>query len=295
ATRGRALVGRFYELFCDGGSFYAKDAGQWVGLQVAKSGAFTVEVTLTPAETVPKARGVVFAFDDDKGEDVALLQDKSGLSLRLAGGQPVHLFAPEAGKPVHVLVACGKEKWAAYRDGQPAGTGPLAAGTPPWGARQLVMGASWSGAEPWRGRLEGVALFPRVLTAEEAAGEAAAIKAVQAARKPAKTVRLQGTLVRQAITSSLEQIRPYTRSLTVAEYKVGKVLAGDWKPPTIRVLHWMIMDGKRLPIADRKPGAAVELDVEPLDEHPQLESCRRDEIEDDTDADLFYCESETNP
>lgn len=56
------------------------------------------------------------------------------------------------------------------------------------------------------------------------------------------------------------------------------------------------MDGKRLPIADRKLGAAVELSVERLEEHPQLECCRRDEItEGDIGADLFYCESETDP
>ncbi len=132
------------------------------------------------------------------------------------------------------------------------------------------MGATWSGADPWRGRMEGIAVFPRALTAGEAAGEAAAIKALQAGRKPATTVRFQGTLVRQAKTSALEDIRPYTRSLTAAEYKVEQVLAGEWNQPTITVLHWMIMDGKRLPIADRKLGTAVELSVEPLDGQPPI-------------------------
>ena len=42
APRGRALFGRFYDLVCDGGSFCARDAGTWVGLQVAKSGTFTI-------------------------------------------------------------------------------------------------------------------------------------------------------------------------------------------------------------------------------------------------------------
>ena len=296
ATRGRALLGRFSELVCHGGSFHAADAGTWAGLQLAKSGGFTLEVTLTPAEAQPKAPGVVVAFGDDQGEDFALLQDKVGLSLRLGNAKSIALFAPAAGKPVHVLIACDKQKWSAYRDGKPVGSGPLAAGLPAWGNRQIVMGAAWSGDEPWRGRMEAVALFPRALTAEEAAGQAAAIQAVQAVRKPAATVRFKGTLVRQAKTSGLDEIRPYTRSLTVAEYKVGQVLAGEWKQPTLTVLHWMIMDGKRLPIADRKAGTTVELSVEPLAEHPQLESCRRDELADaDLDAELFYCESETGP
>lgn len=296
APRGRGLFGRFHELVCDDGSFHARDAGPWIGLQVAKSAAFTLEVTLTPAPAPPKSLGVVLAYGDDAGEDAALLQDKNGLSLRLGGTQPIVLFAPEAGKSVHVLIACGNDKWVAYRDGQPVHSGPLAASASAWGTRQFVMGANWSGADPWHGRMEGIAVFPKALTAGEAAGEAAAIRALQAGRKPATTVRFQGTLVRQAKTSALEDIRPYTRSLTAAEYKIKRVLAGEWNQPDITVLHWMIMDGKRLPIADRKLGTEVELSVERLEEHPQLESCRRDEItEGDIAADLFYCESETDP
>jgi hypothetical protein len=292
APRGRGLLGRFHELICDGGSFHARDAGPWLGLQVAKSGAFTFEVTLTPAEAPAKTPGVVLAYGDDEGEDAALLQDKTGLSLRLRGTPPVVLFAAEAGKPVHVLITRDKEQWVAYRDGRQAGSGPLAASAPAWGTRQFVMGAAWSGSEPWRGRMEGIAVFPRALTAAEATGEAAASRALQAGRKPASTLRFRGTLVRQAKTSALEAIRPYTRSLSAAEYKIEEVLAGEWKEPSITVLHWMIMDSKRLPIADRKSGTAVELSVERLDQHPQLEECRRDELEGDIDADLFYCESD---
>lgn len=291
APRGRGLFGRFHDLVCNGGSFHARNAGTWIGLQVAKSGTFTIEVTLLPAEAQPATRGVVLAYSDDEGEDFALLQDKTGLVMRSGATQPVELFAPEAGKTVHVLVACDKDKWTAYRDGLAVRSGQFAAATRPWGTRQLVMGAAWSGAEPWTGRMEGIAVFPRVLNAGEAAAEAAGMKALQAGRKPATTVRFKGTLVRQAKTSGIEEIRPYTRSLTVAKYRVDHVLAGEWKQPAIKVLHWMIMDGKRLPIADRKLGEAVEVKVERYSDHPQLESCRRDEFEDDIDAD-FYCESE---
>ena len=292
APRGRGLLGRFNDLVCDGGSFHAQQAGPWIGLQVAKSGAFTLEVTLTPAQAPLKTPGVVLAYGDDAAEDAALLQDKGGLSLRLGGTQLIKLLEPEAGKPVHVLIACDKEKWVAYRDGRTVQSGPLAASAPAWGARQLVMGAAWSGADPWRGRMEELAVFPRALTAEEAAGEAAASKALQAGRKPATTVRFRGTVLRQAKTSDLVAIRPYTRSMTAAEYKVEQVLEGEWKQPTITVLHWMIMDSKRLPIADRKLDTAVELSVERLDQQPQLVECRSDELEGDIDADLFYCESE---
>lgn len=293
APRGFALFGRFYDLVCDGGFFFARNVGPWIGIQVAKSREVTIEVTLTLAEKRPKTRGVVLAYGDDKGEDVALIQDKAGLSLRWGAKQTVELFAPEVGKPVHVLVACDKQKWVVYRDGRPLRSGRWADEVPAWGTRHLLLGAAWSGVDPWRGRLEGIALFPRALTPDEAAGEAAASSGLRAGRKPATAVRFQGVLVRQAKTANLKAIQPYTRSMTVAEYKVEKLLAGEWKEPTIKVLHWMIMDGKRLPLADRAPGARVELAVEPLGEHPQLESCRRDDdLDGEIAADIFYCESE---
>jgi len=295
AARGRSLLGRCHELFCDGGSFVATDAGTWIGMQVAKSGMFTFEATLLPAVASPTTTGVVLAYADDQGEDAALVQDKNGLSLRLGGAQLIPLFALDAAKPVHIVIACGKNQWSAYRDGKPCGSGPLAAGGPAWGTRQLVMGAAWTGAEPWHGRMEAVAVFPKALSAGEAAAQAASSKQLRAGRKPASIIRFTGTLVRQAKTSELKDIRPYTRSLTAVEYKVEKVLAGEWKQPTITVLHWMIMDGKRLSIADREAGATVQLSVEPLNQHPELESCRRDEM---TDGELvtnpFYCESEAS-
>ena len=135
--------------------------------------------------------------------------------------KPIALFAPEAGKPVHVLVACDKEKWAAYRDGR-AGRHRAAAGRRGrWEPRELVMGAAWSGADPWRGRMEGDrGVSPCADGRGSGRQKRPRCRALQAGRKPATTVRFKGTLVRQARTSTLEEIRPYTRSLTAAEYKV---------------------------------------------------------------------------
>lgn len=290
APRGQAHVGRFYDLVCDGGSFLMKDVGQWIGSQIEKSGAFTLEVMIKPAEAAPTMRGVVLAYCDEKGEEVAILQDQNGLALRLANAEPVGLFTPVAGTPVHLLIACDKDKWTAYRDGLPVRSGAVPGGRTAWSTRNLVIGASGAGAEAWRGRVEDIAVFSKALSAEEAKNEAAASRTNQAGRKPARVLRFKGTLVRQAITSDVAQIRPYTRSLSAAEYKIEKVLEGEWKESTITVFHWMILDGKRLPIADRKPGTVVELSVENMGDHPQLESCRRDEIEGDVSAELFYRE-----
>jgi hypothetical protein len=226
------------------------------------------------------------------GESFALRQQGGGLVMTL-GGDAMELFAVEAGKPVHVLVSCGADEWTAYRDGKKAASGTRPAARVSWEQADLVMGSQADGAQPWRGRMEAVAIFPAALTAENAASQAEAAAVLRAGRAEVTALKFRGSLLRQASTSSLEDIRPYSRSLTAAEYKVDAVLSGDWKEPTITVLHWMIMDGKRLPLADRKPGTAVELSVRPLAQQPQLEGSRRDELPDtDLDAELFYCETE---
>lgn len=294
--RGRSLIGSSNELVCAGGSFLAPGVGAWIGREIARSGTFSLEATLTPAGKAPVEPAVVLSYANADGEDVALLLDASGLVLRLPGNPPVPLFAVQAGQPVHLLVLSNGERWLVYRDGVRAAAGTLENPTPAWGERELAIGAAWDGSDPWLGRIESIALFPRALPPDQAAAQAAAIRASMANREAVASVRFRGTLVRQAETPDLEAVRPYTRSLTLAEYKVDEVLAGDWDKPAITVLHWMIMDAERLPIADRTPGARVELTVEPFSSHPQLQDSRRDEFtETDFTAVLFYCESEVVP
>jgi hypothetical protein len=289
AARGRALPGSAFEMVCDGGSFLARDAGKWIGTKLATAPGFAVEATIVPSLGRPESPATVLSY----GESFALRQQGAGLSMTLGGGDAVELFPVEAGKPVHVLISCGGKEWTAYRDGKKAAAGTMPATRASWAQADLVMGSQADGTQPWRGRMEAVAIFPLALTAENAASQADAAAALRAGRPNVTALRFSGTLVRQASTSSLEDIRPYSRSLTAAEYKVDAVLSGDWKEPTITVLHWMIMDGKRLPLADRKPGTAVELSVRPLAQQPQLEGSRRDELPDtDLDAELFYCETE---
>lgn len=295
APRGPAHVGRDFDLLCDGGSFLMKDAGHWIGSQVSKAGSFTLELMMRPRKATPSERGVVLAFCDDNGEDVSVLQDQTGLRIQFGTAEPVALFTPISETSVHLLIACDSEKWTAYRDGLPIQTGLAPAGTAAWGSRNLVIGSACSGKDPWLGRVEAIAVFAKALTADEAKVEATTSHGLIAGRKPARTLHFRGTLLKQANTSDVVQIRPYTRSLTAVEYKIDKLIAGEWKEPTITVYHWMILDGKRLPIADRLPGAVVEMSVENLDDHPQLESFRRDDIEGDISAELFYRETEIAP
>jgi hypothetical protein len=292
--RGRAIYGRHHEWLCDGGSFVTKSGCAWLASQVDKAGTFSLELTLAPRTKANQGRTVAWSFGGEAADAVALEQEGAQWRLRLkTAKEPLPLFTRETAAPFHLVVCAGNGAWRAYVDGKPAGQGTLGGNAAGWGEGNVALGASGSGAQSWRGRIEGVAVYPRMLGADEAAQQAAAMQARRAQRQPATVVRFRGTLVRQAETSALEAIRPYTRSLTMAVYKVEQVLAGEWKQPMILVLHWALMDSVRLPLADRKPGAKSELSVELLAEHPELEPNRRDELPDvNLEADVFYCEFE---
>jgi hypothetical protein len=53
---------------------------------------------------------------------------------------------------------------------------------------------------------------------------------------------------------------------------VEKVVSGQYKPKTIRVAHWVILNGETLPVAAAKPGDKTRLTFEPFEANPQLAS-----------------------
>jgi hypothetical protein len=123
---------------------------------------------------------------------VALEQDDVRWCLRHGKiKEPLTLFSRDTNAPFHLLVTAGDGAWRAYVDGKLAGEGKLVGSAADWGAGRLVLGASTSGANPWRGRVEGVAVYPRILGADEAAAQAAAMKARRTKRQPAKVVRFR--------------------------------------------------------------------------------------------------------
>ncbi|MEO1367215.1 MAG: hypothetical protein AAFX50_08550, partial [Acidobacteriota bacterium] len=143
----------------------------------------------------------------------------------------------------------------------------LGAEGPPAGADAEVL------HRPWRGRLEGVAVYGRAFDlaqARESRGRFAELRD----RRAALPVRTEGaTLVRRAEVPSLEQIAPYREALAVFEYRA------DGGEP-FAVVHRVLLDGRRTAMADLAPGTRVELRLEPFSEQTQLESLYLSELAD---------------
>jgi hypothetical protein len=70
---------------------------------------------------------------------------------------------------------------------------------------------------------------------------------------------------------SLREISPYRSALIVCEWRVTQVLAGEPPGDHLRLAHWALRDGERMPITAAAAGFAAQLRVEPLVGTSQIE------------------------
>ncbi|MBT3377638.1 MAG: hypothetical protein HN742_42365 [Lentisphaerae bacterium] len=100
---------------------------------------------------------------------------------------------------------------------------------------------------------------------------------------------------------SLKQIAPYREALACSECAVTawkaagarKGAPGEPAPKRIRIVQWVILDGKTQPVAKRAAGSKVRLHLEPFDMNPQLERFYlSDTLEEDFDVPLYFAADE---
>jgi len=292
--RDRARVGRNYEWLCDGGSFQFRDGNAFIATAVARTGAFTIEATITPLEIPAATTGTIISYGKGDLEHVSLVQQGATLALRLGSAAPLPMTTLAADVRVQVVVACAAGAWRLFRDGLPAGDGMLPA-VAAWTPAKLTIGATDARTEPWRGRVEGVALYARALTAEDAVRQVAATVATARDVPPTTSVRFRGTLIQQATTPATTRLGTYSRVLTASEYRITGMIAGNYAQPTIRVFHWAILNRTRLPLADRQPGSEHEMTVSPFADQPHLKAELQANLDDAAEAPLYYSEGVGQP
>jgi len=110
------------------------------------------------------------------------------------------------------------------------------------------------------------------LSATEIEQQAGAFTRLLAARKEPPRLRIIGKLKARSDTPKPERILPYYQALGVYEYAVEEVKEGKYDGPVVLVAHWVIMQRKKLPVAERPIGASIELLLEPYDSNPQLKN-----------------------
>jgi VanZ family protein len=154
----------------------------------AQAGDVSVELWIRPSREPDDRLGQIFSFFDGEAvEPLLVSQWKSGLVIRNrvpegAAGRRYRelgsLGLAFRGHPLMVTLTSGQAGTSLYLDGRETehrSNIPIIAAGERFGGR-LVLGNSASGNTPWHGELLGVAIYRRVLPAEEVASHHAVAK-----------------------------------------------------------------------------------------------------------------------
>ena len=275
ASRDAARYGRFGQLLLDGGSYEAEP--EFAGAAAAHlraQPAATFEALILPSQyegTTPNGQlttifsGADFTIGEDSGH---LVMVKSTASWKGKVALPA--------VPYHLAVTRSAEGFEAHVNGEPIELEPVAGGSTKPGPDSLAFGGGWNG-----GLLQ-VALYDRIITAEEIAGNAHAAQARIATFPPApQRVKVQAKLVEVSPMPTPEGISPYTGALVAYAYEVEKVLEGTLASKTVLVKHWAMLGEKVVQGFPREAGKSYDLVIERETDHPQLKGER---VIDDTTA-----------
>ncbi len=195
------------------------------------------------------------------------------------------------GEPLHLVVTYAPGDMRAYVDGEPAGEWPVTGDFFNWRRYPLVFGEDLVVAPGTMARVEGVAIYGRILDADEARENFLRYQALRAARQPVARTVVEAELIRRSKAPSLVEINPYREALATHEWRVLEQVPGECsgegsgpvpgqvpgecqdenlqQGALIRVAQWAILDGKFEPPLGE--GARSRLTLEPFDRNPQLE------------------------
>lgn len=297
-ANGQAWLDRHGALVLRGGFFEADwESVERVLLGCQTNNALSIEAVLTPVAN--GGDGQILSFGSGpRSRNFELLTAGGELVLRLrtpdtgpGADRPQITLGPlPAGRPSHVVITYAPGRLAYYRDGALVmESDRIQGGFFHWKARALLVGDARRPSQPWQGQAEGLALYNRPLDAAEVRENHRRYAAAWAERAAVQALRLRATLTARSAIPTLETIAPYREALAVFAYKVETVLAGSYKEREVRVVHRVLQDGKRLPVANRSPGTTYQLTLEPLAAQPQLESLYlADTLPERYDLPLYY-------
>lgn len=280
-ARGRAKYNRYFDLDCTGGSFVAEQIGRELVEACRKTNELTIEAAITPARSDQAGPARIISFSSNPtARNFLLGQDHESLIFELntrpGGATAVKLGKLTAGKLQHVVVSYTKGLLQCFVDGAAIPmTAKVQGDFSGWTEQQLVFGDEYTGKYNWSGRMEGIAIFNRALTAEEASRHYDLFSARLDNRIPPERLRIRAKCLEVSSIPDPNSIVPYRRALVVNRYHVEKVLQGNFEGYELLVAQWGVLDKNVITDAKPRIGQAIELTLESFDDHPELQSERQ--------------------
>ena len=281
--RGRARFDRDFRMVLGGGAFEAPPKAAASLFAAARAtNELAIEATLeTSGLDQPGLARIISFGGGGRRWNFTLGQEGSFLVLRIRTGPVgsaadrlrVRLFELAVGEPAHVVAGYSPGRLVVYRDGEQIQVSDeIQDGFFHWQSGKLLFGAAAGGGGEWSGKLEGVALYHRVPGPEAIRESYLRYRELRQRRPSVSRLVIDGRLRAKSVIPTDSQIAPYRQALAVYEYDVEEVHEGEVSGDRLRVAHWVILDGDRLPVAAAAVGSSVRLELEPFDANPQLES-----------------------
>lgn len=296
--KGTARLDSAFAMQPAGGHFeVAEAASNRVCLECQRTYEISVEMVLTPA-TLPTRRGVILTSASKSRRNFSLEQQAAGLYFGLRMKSRGDQAFPRAfltdlpqERPSHVVVTYAPGQLKAYLDGQLVTTaGSTTGGFFHWRPAPLIFGSDWNGKNQWRGTLEGVAIYARVLHAEEVQESFSRYRTQLESRPRVPSWTVSAILRGCSEEPTLQRIDPYREALVTCRYQVDEVISGEDLGPQVRVARWSIMDGRHLGL--EAEGANSELHLTLFADNPQLASLYlSDTLEPPMAGPLFYLQA----
>lgn len=295
--RGRARLDSFFRMLPAGGRFEASEgASRRVVLASKKTYEISIEMTIEPDPPQQQGAAIILTSASKSRRNFSLEQQGSQLFLTLrmkSRGEEafprVPLMELPSGHPAHIVVTYSPGSLRAHLDGELVlSATSIEGGFFHWRPAPLIFGSDWNGKRPWRGRLEGVAIFSRVLEDEEIHESFLRYRSKLEYRTVKSAWRARGTQTDCSAAPTLAQIDPYREALVVCHYQVQQTLAGETLPANIRVARWSMLDGRQLRL-DSPGNRTAKLDLGLFGENPQLESTYlSDTLKPSVEGPLFF-------
>lgn len=295
---GRAFLDHDYAMRADGGYWLAPEAGKRVVEEAERSGAVSLEVTLTPDEIPEGAVRAVVSIARGSRPDLLLGQRGPELILRILTSEqrnapPISLARLEPGRAHHVVVSYSPARLRAWIDGDPVALEAQPRGhLNRWRDGVLSFGAMAGGDAAWRGKLEGVAIWARALDEEEAREDFLRYRRIRSARPEVRSRTVTARLVGISDVPTLGEISPYRVALATLAWEIT---AGPDRGETLKAAHWVILDGETQPAARMERGREALLTLEPFPANPQLEPHFLSDTVGEGGAELWYATGVEEP
>jgi hypothetical protein len=290
---GRAHLDHDFAMVVDEGAFSSsaeEGARLRGGLQATNTMTIEAVVTAVAGEAGGSDGGRVLALAAGGEQNLALRLSSGRLGFTLRVGSPrrpnpeasAELTQLAAGRATHVALTYTPGRTELYLDGERVRVSNAVQGDF-FHFRNLRLAV---GDGSWRGTVEGVAIWNRVLDAAEIAEDALRYRSLLDRRAAVPRWVVEARPLERSATPTLQRISPYRQALAVVEYEVVRRLEGEALPARIRVAEWAILDGKAVALPAGAEDAVLSLEL--FTDNPQLEALYLSDTLPPADGVLFY-------